>query len=66
MARMNQTSHATTGFVTTLVLTCAFAILATALWTPRHDSGTAVATDTSLAVPSAVITHPSLDRDTNP
>ena len=35
MAHINRISHGTAGFVTTLVLTCAFAILATALWNPR-------------------------------
>jgi hypothetical protein len=51
MARINRTSHGTTGFLTTLVLTCAFAIVASALWTP--NGATAVATGESAALPVA-------------
>ena len=36
MRRIN-VSPATTGFVTTLVLTATFALLAAALWRPRAD-----------------------------
>ena len=35
MLRSNRISPATTGFVTTVVLTCAFGMLAAALWMPR-------------------------------
>ena len=35
MLRTNRISPATTGFVTTVVLTCAFAGLAAAIWMPR-------------------------------
>ena len=35
MLRINRVSPATTGFVTTLVLTCAFAGLAVTIWMPR-------------------------------
>ena len=45
MGRINRTTHGTTGFVATLVLTCAFAIVATVLWTPRQDNDIAAATD---------------------
>jgi hypothetical protein len=48
---MNRTSRGTTGFLTTLVLTCAFAIVASALWTPKDT--TAVATGESVALPAA-------------
>lgn len=54
MARINRTSHGTTGFIATLLLTCVFVILASALWIPRRDSGISVATDDSLAAPSGV------------
>ena len=53
MARSNPFSPARTGFVATLVLSCAFAILASALWGPRNQ-GTALATDEAGVVPAAV------------
>jgi hypothetical protein len=48
---INRPSHGTTGFVATLVLTCAFAVMATALWKPSPDL---TAQDAAIAVPSAV------------
>ena len=53
MARINRTSHGTTGFLTTLVLTCAFAIAASSLWTKVAAPGTAVATGESATLPAA-------------
>ncbi len=35
MLRIDRISPATTGFVTTIVLTCALAVLAAAMWVPR-------------------------------
>jgi hypothetical protein len=35
--RTNRISPVTTGFVTTVVLTCAFALLAAAMWMPGAD-----------------------------
>jgi hypothetical protein len=45
VARITHDTHGTTGFLATLVLTCIFAIVASAPWIPRRDSGIAVATD---------------------
>lgn len=55
MARMNPTSHGTTGFLTTLVLTCAFAIIASALWIPPRHAATAIATGENAAYPAAAV-----------
>ena len=53
MARINRTSHGTTGFLTTLVLACAFAIAASSLWTKVAAPETAVATGESANLPAA-------------
>ena len=52
MVRSNQISPARTGFLATLVLSCAFAILASALWGPRNQTKTALAADAAGVVPA--------------
>ena len=53
MARMNRASHGTTGFLTTLVLTCAFADRRVGAL-DRPTCGTAIATGENAALPVAV------------
>lgn len=53
MVRTSPTSPGTTGFVATLVLVCAFAILASALWTPRAQGPATLATDDAALAPGA-------------
>ena len=55
MLRTNTISPATTGFVTTVVLACAFGVLAAALWMPRGAvpvaNGDAAASNPGPALP---------------
>jgi hypothetical protein len=52
--RINRISPATTGFVTTVVLTCAFAVLAASMWMPR-GAATVVNGDAGTSSSGAVL-----------
>lgn len=47
---MQSKSSGTAGFLTTLVLTCAFAIIASAVWSPPQHEDTAGASDVTAAI----------------
>ncbi len=55
MIRHSPASPGTTGFMATLVLTFAFAVIASALWAPREHNVTTLATEDVAASPALVV-----------